>query len=61
MVYFFLYFTKQAISTTYFFLLYFALGNPVDWKKMKLKRNVKTFTLSTVYNLTLYKSGWKHH
>lgn len=29
MVYFFLYFTEQAISTT-FFLLHFALGNPVD-------------------------------
>lgn len=58
MVYFFLYFTKQAISTTFSFLSHFALGNPVDWekkeKKTKAKRNVETFTLSAVYNLTLY-------
>lgn len=53
MVYFFLYFTEQAISTT-FFLLHFALGNPVDWKKnTKLKRNVKAFTFSAVSVLTL--------
>lgn len=53
MVYFFLYFTKQAISTI-FFLLHFALGNPVDWKKKtELKRNVETFTFSAVYNLIL--------
>lgn len=40
----------------FFFLLHFALGNPVDEKKKppKLNGNMNTFTFNAVYNLSLW-------
>lgn len=47
---------RQFLPLFFFFLLHFALGNPVDEKKNppKLNGNMNTFTFNAVYNLSLW-------